>query len=149
MGIGSWLRQSRKTWGSPRGCPGAPVFEQLEPRLLLSGDPLDSFLSPPLDATNSGLKRRTGLRQLHVRSAPRLFHTIYLKVTGWNILQSSACARMQEIVYQRANMAVFFDSSFRFRVILDNNTYVEGSEAYLDPLRAAITTVLRLPVAAW
>ncbi len=45
-----------------------------------------------IEGTNSGLKRRTGLGRLRVRGRPRVFHAIYLKVAGWNILQASACA---------------------------------------------------------
>ena len=59
-----------------------------------------------IEGTNSGLKRRTGLGQLRVRGAPRVYHSIYLKVAGWNVLRSSVCAKMREIVYQRANAAV-------------------------------------------
>jgi len=59
-----------------------------------------------IEGTNSGLKRRTGLGQLRVRGAPRVYHSIYLKVAGWNVLRSSVCAKMREIVYERANMAV-------------------------------------------
>ena len=60
-----------------------------------------------IEGTNSGLKRRTGLGRLRVRGSPRVFHSILLKITGWNILRASACAKMREIVYERANMAVF------------------------------------------
>jgi len=59
-----------------------------------------------IEGTNSGLKRCTGLGQLRVRGAPRVYHSIYLKVAGWNVLRSSVCAKMREIVCQRANMAV-------------------------------------------
>lgn len=59
-----------------------------------------------IEGTNSGLKRRTGLGQLRVRGAPRVYHSIYLKVAGWNFLRSSVCAKIREIVYQRANVAV-------------------------------------------
>ena len=47
MGIGNWLRQRRKVRGTLQGCPDVPTFEQLEPRLLLSADPLDNLLTPP------------------------------------------------------------------------------------------------------
>ncbi len=60
-----------------------------------------------IEGTNSGLKRRTGLGQLRVRGRPAVFHAIYLKIAGWNILRASACAKMREIVWQRANMAAF------------------------------------------
>lgn len=60
-----------------------------------------------IEATNSGLKRKTGLGQLRVRGKPAVFHAIYLKVAGWNILRAAVCAKMREIVRERANMAVF------------------------------------------
>jgi hypothetical protein len=59
-----------------------------------------------IEGTNSGLKRRTGLGQLRVRGSPRVFHAIYLKIAGWNILRASACAKIREIVYERASIAV-------------------------------------------
>jgi len=60
-----------------------------------------------IEGTNSGLKRRTGLGHVRVRGGPRVFHAIYLKITGWNILRASVCAKMREIVRQRAYTAVF------------------------------------------
>jgi len=59
-----------------------------------------------IEATNSGLKRKTGLGQLRVRGAPAVFHAIYLKVAGWNMLRAAVCAKMRKIVYQRAYQAV-------------------------------------------
>jgi hypothetical protein len=61
-----------------------------------------------IEGTNSGLKRRTGLGQLRVRGQPRVFSSILLKVTGWNILRAAACAKMRQIVYARVNVAVFW-----------------------------------------
>ena len=61
-----------------------------------------------IEATNSGAKRKTGLGQLRVRGKPAVFRAIYLKITGWNILRAAACAKMREIVCERANMAVFW-----------------------------------------
>ncbi len=61
-----------------------------------------------IEGTNSGLKRRTGLGQLRVRGRPAVFHAIYLKIAGWNILRASVCAKMREIVWERANMAAFW-----------------------------------------
>ena len=61
-----------------------------------------------IEGTNSGLKRRTGLGRLRVRGQPRVFRSILLKVAGWNILRVAACAKMREIVYARANVAVFW-----------------------------------------
>jgi len=60
-----------------------------------------------IEGTNSGLKRKTGLGQLRVRGRPAVFHAIYLKIAGWNILRASVCAKMRQIVWERANMAVF------------------------------------------
>jgi hypothetical protein len=59
-----------------------------------------------IEGTNSGLKRRTGLGRLRVRGSPRVFHAIYLKITGWNILRAAACAKIRQIVYERAHIAV-------------------------------------------
>jgi len=61
-----------------------------------------------IEGTNSGLKRKTGLGQLRVRGRPAVFQAIYLKIAGWNILRASVCAKMRQIVYARANMAVFW-----------------------------------------
>ena len=61
-----------------------------------------------IEGTNSGLKRKTGLGQLRVRGRPAVFHAIYLKVVGWNILRASVCAKMREIVWAKANMAAFW-----------------------------------------
>jgi hypothetical protein len=55
-----------------------------------------------LEGTNSGLKRKTGLGQLRVRGAPAVFHAIYLKVAGWNMLRAATCAKMRQLVYERA-----------------------------------------------
>jgi len=61
-----------------------------------------------IEGTNSGLKRRTGLGRLRVRGRPAVFQAIYLKIAGWNILRASVCARMREIVWERANLATFW-----------------------------------------
>ena len=60
-----------------------------------------------IEGTNSCLKRKTGLGQLRVRGRPAVCHAIYLKIAGWNIMRASVCAKMREIVWERANMAVF------------------------------------------
>jgi hypothetical protein len=60
-----------------------------------------------IEGTNSGLKRRTGLGRLRVRGRPAVFHAIYLKIAGWNILRAAACAKMREIVWARATAAAF------------------------------------------
>jgi len=61
-----------------------------------------------IEGTNSGLKRRVGLGRLRVRGRQAVFHSVYLKIAGWNILRASVCAKMRQIVYARANMAVFW-----------------------------------------
>ena len=61
-----------------------------------------------IEGTNSALKRKTGLDQLRVRGRPAVFHAIYLKIAGWNILRASVCAKIRESVYARANMATFW-----------------------------------------
>ena len=61
-----------------------------------------------IEGTNSGLKRRVGLGRLRVRGRPAVFHAIYFKIAGWNILRASVCAKMREIVWEMANMAVFW-----------------------------------------
>jgi len=101
-----------------------------------------------IEGTNSGFKRRTGVGQLRVRGAPRVFHVIYLKTTGWNILRASACAKMRGIVYQRANRGVWGGYVIRFWAILGNNTYIKGPEPTLKPLRGDFTGFARLPAAA-
>ena len=60
-----------------------------------------------IEGTNSCLKRKTGLGRLRVRGRPAVFHAIYLKVAGWNILRATACAKMREIVYKRAAAATW------------------------------------------
>ena len=69
-----------------------------------------------IEGTNSGLKRKTGLGQLRVRGRPAVYHAIYLKIAGWNILRASACAKMCEIVHQRANAAILGSSRPRLRM---------------------------------
>lgn len=60
-----------------------------------------------IESTNSGLKRRTGLGRLRVRGRPRVFQAIYLKITGWNILRASVCAKMHKLVQIRARRAFY------------------------------------------
>ena len=71
-----------------------------------------------IEGTNSGLKRRVGLGQLRVRGQPAVFHSVYLKVAGWNILRASVCAKMRQIVWERANMATFWLNFVFFRMTI-------------------------------
>ena len=59
-----------------------------------------------IEGTNSGLKRKTGLGQLRVRGRPAVDHAVYMKIAGWNIMRASVCAKMRQIVWERAIMAV-------------------------------------------
>ena len=40
-----------------------------------------------IEATNSGLKRTTGLSRLRVRGKASVFHAMLLKVTGWKLCE--------------------------------------------------------------
>jgi len=71
-----------------------------------------------IEGTNSGLKRKTGLGRLRVRGRPAVFQAIYLKIAGWNILRASVCAKMREIVYARADMAVFWFNFALLRITI-------------------------------
>jgi hypothetical protein len=51
-----------------------------------------------IESTNSGLKRRLGLGRLRVRGQRAVFHAIYLKIAGWNLLQAAASGRMRQKV---------------------------------------------------
>jgi len=85
-----------------------------------------------IEGTNSGLKRKTGLGQLRVRGRPRVFHSILLKITGWNILRASVCAKMREIVYARADLAVFWLNFVFLRMsMLAESVYVSRSKQIL------------------
>jgi len=66
-----------------------------------------------IEGTNSGLKRKTGLGRLRVRGRPAVNHAIYLKIAGWNIMRASVCAKMREIVWERA-MKTAFSLNFVF-----------------------------------
>jgi hypothetical protein len=43
-----------------------------------------------IEATNSLLKRVTGLDRLRVRGRPAVFSSILLKVAGWNLLRAAS-----------------------------------------------------------
>ena len=71
-----------------------------------------------IEGTNSGLKRKIGLGHLRVRGREAVDHAIYLKIAGWNILRASVCATLREIVWERANKAVFWLSFGLLRVTI-------------------------------
>jgi hypothetical protein len=101
-----------------------------------------------IEGTNSGLKQRLGLGQLRVRGGPRVFQVINLKITGWNILRASVCAKMREIVYQRATMTVLRVYAIRFLAILGGNTTIRGPVLPLKWFHRDSTGFVRLPAAA-
>ena len=51
-----------------------------------------------IEATNSGIKRRTGMSRLRVRGKKSVFHAIIMKVAGWNILQAARSEKMRGYV---------------------------------------------------
>jgi hypothetical protein len=48
-----------------------------------------------LESTNSGIKRRLGLGQLRVRGRRAVYHALYMKVAGWNLLRAAASGRLR------------------------------------------------------
>lgn len=51
-----------------------------------------------VESTNSGLKRRLGLGRLRVRGRKAVFHALYLKVAGWNLLRAAASGKLRSRV---------------------------------------------------
>ena len=49
-----------------------------------------------IEATNSMLKRVTGMGRLRIRGSPGVFHSILLKVAGWNLLQATRALTMRK-----------------------------------------------------
>jgi hypothetical protein len=49
-----------------------------------------------IEATNSGLKRKTGLDRLRVRGKKSVFNVILLKIAGWNILRAASSKKMKQ-----------------------------------------------------
>ncbi len=49
-----------------------------------------------IEATNSIVKRVTGLGRLRVRGSPGVFHSILLKVADWNLLQAARALTMRQ-----------------------------------------------------
>lgn len=54
-----------------------------------------------IEATNSGIKQRTGMGRLRVRGRPSVFNAILLKIAGWNILQAARSEKSREYVRNR------------------------------------------------
>jgi len=89
-----------------------------------------------IEGTNSCLKRKTGLGRLRVRGRPAVYHAIYFKIAGWNIMRASVCAKMREIVYAKANIAVFWPYFTFFRIkIAAKSVHVDMCRRFLSPRR--------------
>ena len=89
-----------------------------------------------IEGTNSGLKRKTGLGRLRVRGRPVVYHSIYFKIAGWNIMRASVCAKMREIVYARANMAVhWLNFTFSRIIIAAESVHVDMYGRFLSHRR--------------
>ncbi len=101
-----------------------------------------------IEGTNSGLKRRTGLGRLRVRGSPRVFHAIYLKIAGWNILRASACAKTREIVHQRAKRAVLSRYGTRLRTKVAEKTVRRSPIKVFSPHLRQSDTSPRFHIAA-
>lgn len=54
-----------------------------------------------IESTNSGLKRRLGLGRLRVRGRKAVFHALYLKVAGWNLLRAAASRKLRSRLAHR------------------------------------------------
>lgn len=71
-----------------------------------------------IESTNSGLKRRLGLKRLRVRGLKAVKSAVLLKITGWNLLRASASAKIRKLVAERmANWRrrAVFGPPFRLR----------------------------------
>ncbi len=101
-----------------------------------------------IEGTNSGLKRRTGLGQLRVRGKPRVFHAIYLKIAGWNILRASVCAKIREIVYERANATVLGLQLPNLTIKIAEQTHQRGPRSIFPTPLWQFTELLRFHAAA-
>lgn len=51
-----------------------------------------------IESTNSGAKRRLGLGRLRVRGRKPVFHALYLKAAGWNLLRAVASGKLRGLV---------------------------------------------------
>ena len=58
-----------------------------------------------IESTNSGVKRRTGLDRLRVRGKKSVYHSILLKLCGWNILRAASAQKMKAFVAEKMGMA--------------------------------------------
>ena len=67
-----------------------------------------------IESTHSGVKRRTGLGRLRVRGRERVFHKIWMKYAGWNILRAASSETLRAKVSKMVDMARKAGSFCRF-----------------------------------
>lgn len=87
-----------------------------------------------IEATNSVIKRRTGLSRLRVRGFAAVQHCVLLKVTGWNILRGSQNVKIKNRVAIWMNQALRNTFKLYFGLIKRLDIAVL-SKKMLDPPR--------------
>ncbi|MEZ6126794.1 MAG: transposase [Planctomycetaceae bacterium] len=70
-----------------------------------------------IEATNSLLKRVTGLGRLRVRGRPAMFMSIQLKVAGWHILRAASVRTLLEKLTKHGHPAQFGKLSHTFETV--------------------------------
>ena len=60
-----------------------------------------------IEGTNSGLKRRCGLKRLRVRGRRAVSSSVLLKLAGWNILRAACSQKMRGILKKLLGKSVF------------------------------------------
>ena len=58
-----------------------------------------------IESTNSGVKRRTGMARLRVQGKKSVYHSILLKLCGWNIFRAAAAKKMRAFVAHKMEVA--------------------------------------------
>ena len=98
-----------------------------------------------VESTNSGLKRRLGFGYLRVRGKKAVFHALYLKAAGWNLLRAAASGRLAKMVKQamaQLGLALRFWRSWMAswtRICwVDHRQAVAARTSYLSTARTTI-----------
>jgi hypothetical protein len=86
-----------------------------------------------IEATNSGLKRKSGLDRLRVRGEKSVFNVVLLKIAGWNILRAASSNKMKEKIAQ---------------LIEKTNAIPEIPENF-DRIRLAVFPIRLFPRQSW
>jgi hypothetical protein len=93
-----------KTHGSHHSMEHTPKQRRLDTRRRYQATPEFKkryALRNGIESTNSGLKRRPGLGRLRVRRRRSVFHSILLKLGGWNIQRAASSKKMRAWVAQK------------------------------------------------